>query len=304
MSENNSTGICTRCGAEKRPRLNRKKGESAFRPCLPCQRIWKENYEINGPQPTNICRECGAEKEAGKPCVPCKKKRRAEYWDRTYVKSTRESRLDYLKSIVFGVEITSDKHWSEYPCLKWPFGKDKDGYGKVKVDLKGCRAHRVAFELVFGKIPDDMRACHYCDNPSCISPPHLFIGTDLDNVRDKIAKGRARYAPARGERAGSAKLTVAQVLEIRDLKKQGLKQREIGRRFDISGMTVSTIHRGTTWAHVPDERAQAADSLTGSLTSDSASSPGASGERPTPPQLRNPPAVPGEQFPNAPVSSE
>jgi len=262
MPDNNITGICTQCGAERRTRLNRKKGESAFRPCLPCHRIWKANYKINGPQPTNICRECGAEKETGKPCIPCKRKRNRAHWKKTYVRSTRESHLNYLKCAVDALIIDPTKHWNEYPCLEWPFGRDKDGYGKVTVDRKGRRSHRIAFELAYGKISEDDLACHHCDNPACISPPHIFIGTVLDNNRDRVAKGRSRYCPARGERAAHSKLTAEKVLEIRALRRQGLTCAEISRKYNVSDNAIAAISRKATWAHVqdsPDDRLHAAD---------------------------------------------
>lgn len=68
--------------------------------------------------------------------------------------------------------------------------KNKKGYGKVAFKYKHYRAHRVSYEISFGKIPDGIYVLHKCDNPSCINVEHLFLGTDLDNKADMVSKGR------------------------------------------------------------------------------------------------------------------
>ena len=77
-------------------------------------------------------------------------------------------------------------------CWIWTGFIDKDGYGTFRNDPKshGGRAHRFSYELVYGKIPEGYEVCHYCDNPSCVNPSHLWLGTRLTNEQDKTRKGR------------------------------------------------------------------------------------------------------------------
>ena len=82
-------------------------------------------------------------------------------------------------------------------CHLWIGGADPDGYGVISRQGrrgKQERAHRVAYELFVGPIPDGICVLHRCDTPACVNPEHLFLGTNLDNVRDRDAKGRGRYA--------------------------------------------------------------------------------------------------------------
>ena len=79
-------------------------------------------------------------------------------------------------------------------CWLWQPGKDKDGYGKIKVAGKHLRAHRLSYELYVGPIPESVMVLHRCDVPGCVNPDHLWLGTALDNNRDRDQKGRNRYA--------------------------------------------------------------------------------------------------------------
>ena len=75
-------------------------------------------------------------------------------------------------------------------CWLWLAGKNKDGYGKVKIHGRSLQAHRVSWEIHHGPIPAGLNVLHRCDNPACVNPAHLFVGTALDNNRDRDAKGR------------------------------------------------------------------------------------------------------------------
>jgi len=132
-------------------------------------------------------------------------------------------------------------------CWEYLGGKDRDGYGRVRIWPIYIRAHRLAWTLTHGPIPVGLKVLHCCDNPPCCNPAHLFLGTNLDNVADKVRKGRqARGAwmaknRVNGERHPHAKLTDEQVATIRDLARIGVEQKEIAQRFDISQAHVSNI---------------------------------------------------------------
>lgn len=130
-------------------------------------------------------------------------------------------------------------------CWEWLTGKDKDGYGKFWMNNKDNRAHQVSYVFYVGETKG-LFVCHTCDNPSCVNPNHLFLGTSQDNMDDKIRKGR----DSKGETNGMAKLTEKQVREIRYRLGLGHKKRHIARDFNVSDFAIHSIHKGKTWVHV------------------------------------------------------
>jgi hypothetical protein len=122
------------------------------------------------------------------------------------------------------------------------------GYGVARFENRRQQAHRIAYKLTQNAIPAGLQVCHQCDNPSCVRPSHLFIGTRSDNMRDMLSKDRANRP--RGERINTAKLTSQEVLEIRALYNSGtITQTALGKRFGISQYAVSCIVRLRHWKH-------------------------------------------------------
>src|SRR3990167_5845661 len=99
-------------------------------------------------------------------------------------------------------------------CWEWLASKNNMGYGKLYWHGRLWLAHRVAYTLAYGEIPSDKILMHTCDNPGCVNPRHLRVGTFLDNARDMVTKGRKVTSDQRGESNPRAKLTNSQVLSI------------------------------------------------------------------------------------------
>ncbi|WP_367304246.1 HNH endonuclease [Demequina muriae] len=126
-------------------------------------------------------------------------------------------------------------------CWLWK-GANVRGYGL----FRGYRAPRVAYFLAHGVDPKDLSVCHTCDNPSCVNPAHLFLGTAKENADDRQAKGRGKQPF--GEDGPGAKLTKEQALEIKALIEDGsLSQRKIARMYGINQSNVSDMKRGIQW---------------------------------------------------------
>ena len=125
-------------------------------------------------------------------------------------------------------------------CWNWHASKEAFGYGHFKYDHRILKAHRFSWEYFRGVIPAGSYVLHKCDNPSCINPNHLFLGTPFDNMQDKIRKGRAVYEM--GEKSHNAKLTDAQVQEIRSLYSTGkYYQHDLGKRFGVTKQHIGRI---------------------------------------------------------------
>jgi hypothetical protein len=143
--------------------------------------------------------------------------------------------------------------------------KNKLGYGRLHYGggMQYRSAARISWELHFGPIPEGLWVLHKCDNPRCVRPDHLFLGTSLDNVRDMIAKGRRRPASlaARGDGHPQAKLTEEQVNRLRNIwptlprSSGGLKIKRgsisaIESEFNIQRSAIYCAVRGKTWGHL------------------------------------------------------
>jgi hypothetical protein len=130
----------------------------------------------------------------------------------------------------------------ENGCWMWTASTVKDGYGYYKLSNgKSGRAHRISWELANGDIPKKMCVLHKCDTPRCVNPDHLFLGTDADNVKDMMQKGRGKWGiPLSGENHYNFKLTDQQVLEIKALGPYK-KQYEIAAIYSVRQSCISKI---------------------------------------------------------------
>lgn len=109
-------------------------------------------------------------------------------------------------------------------------------------------AHRIAYELAYGPIPDGLFICHHCDNRRCVNPAHLFAGTQADNIADACRKGRMSAPPVhRGKDCHLTKLTNEDVREIRLRLASGAKPKVLSVEFDVSVNAIYSIRLGKTW---------------------------------------------------------
>jgi hypothetical protein len=126
-----------------------------------------------------------------------------------------------------------------------------EGYGVVKVGHRAIRAHRFSYERANGPIPKGAVIRHKCDRTNCVNPDHLEIGTQADNVRDAVERGRAKGAP--GVRNAKAKLTPDQIIEIRRRSEAGETRVTLAAAFGVAPTMISNIARGVNWKHVHEE---------------------------------------------------
>jgi hypothetical protein len=136
-------------------------------------------------------------------------------------------------------------------CWEWRGNLDAKGYGRFGVDYRIVAAHRFSYKISKGE-PGKLYVCHKCDNPCCVRPDHLFLGTYDDNMRDMREKGRGTKPPTkRGEANLSSKLTEELVIRMRKDRDAGASVDELARRFGVGKSTVCRVVSGQSWKHVP-----------------------------------------------------
>lgn len=137
-------------------------------------------------------------------------------------------------------------------CFEWSGARNAKGYGLIIFEGKQRYAHRVVCATVLGPIPDGMCVCHKCDNPCCVNPDHLFVGTPADNSADMAAKGRGKGGVLVGEKHWKSRLTASQVQDIRrEYAVGGVRQIDLARQYGVAQAYISEIIRGEAWAHIP-----------------------------------------------------
>lgn len=154
----------------------------------------------------------------------------------------------------------ADRFWSKVDkageCWLWTGARNDLGYGSFSADGRHTElAHRTAWRLTQGTIPDGILICHRCDNPPCVRPKHLFAGTNTDNVADQMAKGRRH--DTRGTKNGRAKLNGDQIAEIRSRYQQpGVRILDLAAEFGVSKSQIWNIVSKSQWSEYPvQERA-------------------------------------------------
>ena len=141
-------------------------------------------------------------------------------------------------------------------CWLWTAGKFSNGYGQFHIGRQNpIRANRMAWVLTYGDIPDGLMVCHTCDNPACVRPDHLFLGTGKDNQQDAARKGRTvrgRKRPGTGpagERNSHARITGDEVVIIRaDYRSGDFSLKQLAERHGISKSQVHNIVTGKQWS--------------------------------------------------------
>lgn len=128
-------------------------------------------------------------------------------------------------------------------CWPWLASTTPFGYGQIRRGNRMPHAHRVAYALTFGPILGGLHVCHRCDNPPCVNPAHLFLGTNRDNSMDRHNKGRT----ASGEKSGHARLKADDVLAIRASTESAAV---LASRYGVNAMHISGIRRGKCWRTV------------------------------------------------------
>jgi hypothetical protein len=136
-------------------------------------------------------------------------------------------------------------------CWHWQSTLNKRGYGRIRNRAVNLMAHRFSWELHNGPIPDGLFVCHSCDNPRCVNPAHLWLGTRQDNMDDMMTKGRGSNPPVRrGDANNNATLTERDVRDIRARVANGETYTAIATTYSIHRSTAADIAKRKTWAHV------------------------------------------------------
>ena len=153
-----------------------------------------------------------------------------------------------------------DRFWSKVDrcepdqCWEWKAAKDIAGYGRLNRFGRPELSHRVSYQLHHGPIPEGLHVLHSCDNPGCVNPAHLHLGTNTDNIREKMERGRCSRSgglppgSCGGETNHKSKLTNEQAIQIRiRYAAGGVSQKQLGDEFGVSRGVISSIINGRSY---------------------------------------------------------
>lgn len=219
-------------GKEKRSRLK----------CIPI----KDISAIQ--QPPKICLSCNDRQVVRKKRGIC-----SRCYSYLYDHKTLENYPEIFPPFS-AIDLFNEKIIKTDYCWLWIGLKIKKGYGLFGINRKNVLAHRISWVIANGEIPDELNVLHKCDNPSCVNPDHLFLGTLKDNMQDCARKGRLHFnAPGyKGEQCWQAKLTNADVRVIRERAKSGEYGiiNKLAKEYNVHQSTISDAVKGKYYKNI------------------------------------------------------
>jgi hypothetical protein len=175
-------------------------------------------------------------------------KRHGNVFQEVPIKNIKLSLIDRFKEKIDGPDKNGCMNWigcfSNGRYGAFITGSRKDG------TRKRYTSHRLSYELFVGEIPKGLCVLHKCDNTKCVNPEHLFLGTQRDNMKDMIQKGRDFHIVPFGSKHGNSKLNEEQVMEIRKKFSEGISVKSIAKIYKISDANVRLIINKKAWKHI------------------------------------------------------
>ena len=221
------------------PKLNFKPCKDCGKPAMGIRRKDRKSFYY----PVR-CQKCRAESH-------CFRTKNCDYCQSSYVPTNPSNKHC---SLICAFWANVDKQ-SETECWPWKGRPTKvGGYGVLLRTHKLIRAHRLSWEIHYGPIPagngyHGICVCHECDNPICVNPDHLFLGSQQQNIDDMVNKER-RKGHYIGEKNPSAHLTEKQVINIREEISNGATYRYLAEKYNVGQSTIGRIKKGTHWKHI------------------------------------------------------